>query len=113
MYPSSFSITDHDSIAGHEPITSHDDDLALRVRLFLSGRHRPALRNLEVTVRGGMVLLRGRVATFHHKQLAIEFTRRVAGVLRILDELVVEAPVIPKLASETFPRSEHTPLALV
>jgi osmotically-inducible protein OsmY len=114
MYPGSFSTTDHEAFTGHYPNSSHDDDLALRVRLFLWGRHRPALRNLEVTARDGTVLLRGRVANFHHKQLAIEFTRRVAGVLRIIDELIVDTPVVPKsAASEALPLSANTLLALV
>jgi osmotically-inducible protein OsmY len=72
------------------PAILDGDDLALRVHLFLSGRSQPALRNLEVSAHRGTVLLRGRTQSFYHKQLALELTRRVAGVIQINDELVVD-----------------------
>ena len=67
-----------------------DRELSQRVHLFLSGRSQPALRNLEVAARAGTVLLRGRVRSFYHRQLALELTRRVAGVIQIVDELIVD-----------------------
>ena len=67
-----------------------DRELSQRVHLFLSGSSQPVLRNLEVTARAGTIFLRGRVRSFYHRQLALEFTRRVAGVIQIVDELVVD-----------------------
>lgn len=69
---------------------STDRDLKRRVTTFLSTQHRPALRHLEVEVRKGTVTLRGRVATFYEKQLSGQLTRRVAGVLRLIDDVVVK-----------------------
>jgi osmotically-inducible protein OsmY len=73
-------------------IPETDHELSQRVQLFLSGRSQPALRNLEVAARSGTVHLRGQVRTFYHRQLALELTRRVAGVLQIVDELSVDDP---------------------
>jgi len=67
-----------------------DRELSQRVHLFLSGRFQSVSRNLEVTARAGTILLRGRVRSFYHRQLALESTRRVAGVIQIVDEIVVD-----------------------
>jgi osmotically-inducible protein OsmY len=67
-----------------------DSDLARRVALFLSTQHRPGLRVLEVEARGGVVTLRGRVSTFYEKQLSVQIARRVAGVVRLVDDVMVQ-----------------------
>jgi hypothetical protein len=72
------------------PANSADRDLARRVTTFLSTQHRPALRNLEVEVSEGTVTLRGRVATFYEKQLSGQLARRVAGVIRLVDDVIVK-----------------------
>jgi hypothetical protein len=72
------------------PANSTDRDLARRVTSFLSTQHRPALRNLEVEVSEGTVTLRGRVATFYEKQLSGQLARRVAGVIRLVDDVIVK-----------------------
>ena len=66
-----------------------DDDLAQRVRLFLASSNIPALRHLSVEVEKDTVLLRGQVQTYYEKQLAVEFSRRVAGVIRVVDWIEV------------------------
>jgi BON domain len=69
-----------------------DRDLQRRVHSFLSTSHRPALRALDVEARGGVVVLRGKVRTFYEKQLSAQLTRRVAGVVRLVDQIVVNRP---------------------
>lgn len=77
-------------------------DIALRqrVEIFLAQRHMPALRQVRVEVRKGTVWLRGQVRTFYEKQLLQQCSRRVAGVIRLVDLVEIEAePSVPILAS--------------
>lgn len=66
-----------------------DEELQQRVLLFLTGSNLPALRHLKVNVDGDTVTLRGQVQTFYEKQLAVEFSKRVAGVIRVVDAIDV------------------------
>ena len=66
-----------------------DADLRRRVVAFLASRQLAALRNLEVEAHGGTVTLRGKVQTFYEKQLTQQCSRRVAGVVRLVDEIDV------------------------
>ena len=72
-------------------LPSSDQQLEQRVRLFLSGSNIPALRRLKVSVEGDTVMLAGQVNTYHEKQLAAEFTRRVAGVIHVIDLVEVRS----------------------
>jgi osmotically-inducible protein OsmY len=51
----------------------------------------PTLRQVEVVASNGTVAFRGRLASFYEKQLCLSCAARVAGVLRLIDEL--EVPV--------------------
>jgi len=66
-----------------------DRDLERRVVNYLVGHKMPALRQVAVEARRGTVTLRGRVYSFFQKQLCIHCSRRVAGVLHLVDELQV------------------------
>ena len=66
-----------------------DEDLSLRVRSYLHAKHVHSLRQLTVTAADGSVTLRGKLNTFHQKQLALNACRRVAGVRKIIDEISV------------------------
>jgi hypothetical protein len=79
-----------------EPGAAVDRDLLRRVKTFLSTSHRPGLRALEVEAHGGVVRLRGNVRTFYEKQLSVQLTRRVAGVVRLIDEVMVNRPHIDR-----------------
>lgn len=79
------------SITKHLPELA-DADLRRRVLSFLAGRHLAALRSIEVEARGGTVTLRGKVHTFYEKQLTQQCSRRVAGVVRLIDEVDVAQP---------------------
>jgi osmotically-inducible protein OsmY len=79
-----------------DPGAPADRDLLRRVRTFLSTSHRPGLRSLQVEAHGGVVRLRGNVRTFYEKQLSAQLTRRVAGVVRLIDEVIVNRPQIDR-----------------
>ena len=64
-------------------------ELKRRILNFLATRNRPALRQLDVQVEGGVVVLSGRVRSFYDKQLASHCCSRVAGVLRVIDGICV------------------------
>jgi hypothetical protein len=68
-----------------------DEELRQRVQLFLLGSNLPNLRHLAVEVSGDTVILCGHVRTFYEKQLAIGLSRRVAGVIHIVDRIEVES----------------------
>ena len=67
-----------------------DRDLERRVVNFLAERHVPGLRHIEVEAHNGIVTLRGRVHTFYEKQLCQAVCRRVAGVVRFIDDIDVK-----------------------
>lgn len=69
---------------------SEDFLLASRVQLFLASQPRPALRYLQVEALGSTVTLRGLVTTFYERQLALQCSRRVAGVRQLIDEITVQ-----------------------
>jgi hypothetical protein len=66
-----------------------DRDLERRVTAFLTDRSIPAFRRLYVQSRRGVVTLRGHVHTFYEKQLSGHVAGRVAGVVRIVDDVQV------------------------
>jgi hypothetical protein len=66
-----------------------DADLLTRVGIALTLRLQHTLHAVHIQVNGGMVTLRGIVPSFYDRQLAVEVTRRVAGVHKIQDELTV------------------------
>jgi osmotically-inducible protein OsmY len=66
-----------------------DSDLRRRIVNFLHQRHVPSLRTIEVDVQEGVVTMRGGVESFYHKQLCLNCCQRVAGVVRLVDEIQV------------------------
>ena len=66
-----------------------DRDLERRVVNYLRDRQVPSFRRLGVESDNGTVTLRGQVRSFYEKQLSLHSCRRVAGVLRLIDELDV------------------------
>jgi osmotically-inducible protein OsmY len=75
--------------AEHNITEQHDRDLERRVVNYLMGRQMPTLRQIHVEADQGTVRLRGEVRSFYQKQLCLNCTRRVAGVLDLVDELNV------------------------
>lgn len=66
-----------------------DDDIQRRVSRSLFSRHFPAFRNLDVDVDHGAVTLTGQVQSYYEKQIALKSSQHVAGVLSLIDEIVV------------------------
>ncbi len=67
----------------------NDDDVLWRVESYLGSRHIPTFRNLVVHVHRGTVTLSGRVENYHQRQVALNSCRRVAGVLKLVDQIEV------------------------
>lgn len=67
----------------------NDEDLARRVRLSVDRSRLHGLRLIDIEVIGDTVVLSGQVVTFHQKQLATSFARRVAGVIEVVNRLEV------------------------
>ena len=79
-------------IEGMAPRKASNDELARRVKIFLSSRHQPSFRHLHIEANGGTVTLRGRVNSFYEKQLSYQCCRHVAGVFSIVDQVDVLGP---------------------
>jgi hypothetical protein len=71
------------------PNDAGDADLLTRVGIALTLRLKHTPHAVHVSIDRGTVTLRGTFPTFYDRQLAIEVTRRVAGVMRVIDELTV------------------------
>ena len=69
--------------------STSDADLEHRVRVFLTGLKVPALRSVTVDVEGGVARVGGKVQKFYEKQLATHCCQRVAGVLRVVNNVHV------------------------
>ena len=78
-----------------QPAAAPSHDLSWRVGLFLANANMPALRRIRVDVEGDTVILIGRVRTFYERQIAVERSRRVAGVIQIEDQIEVDDPSSP------------------
>ena len=70
---------------------AQDSELERRIGIFFASQSRPALRAVEVMAADGVVTLRGQVHSYYEKQLSMHLAARVAGVLRLKDELFVQA----------------------
>ena len=68
-----------------------DEVLTSRIIDQLAGTNRASLKRLSVAVRAGEVTLRGRVSSFHEKQIAIQACRVLAGIDRLIDAVEVAA----------------------
>lgn len=66
-----------------------DAELRTRVLHFLADSNMPGLRHLQVAAANGTVTLSGRVRTYYEKQLSQQRCRRVAGVVQLVDNVVV------------------------
>jgi osmotically-inducible protein OsmY len=70
---------------------SSDCQLERQIASHLAETNRPGLRGLAVNVANGNVTLRGCVASFYEKQLAIQTCRVLAGIERLTDAVEVAA----------------------
>ncbi len=69
--------------------TASDRNLMLRVKDILRQQSFVSQRALAVSVEQGVVVVQGRVPTFYQRQIAVARIHRVAGVIRVIDQIEV------------------------
>lgn len=69
-----------------------DQDLETRVTAALYHHHGIPMSRIRVSADGGTVTLRGTVTSYYQRQLCLECGRRVAGVLKLIDQIQVVDP---------------------
>ncbi len=77
------------SVAMMESVNDHE--LERRVFGFLRDLDHSAARHVTVEVADGVLTLRGRVMTFYARQVFVQCSRRIPGVVAVIDELRVES----------------------
>ena len=77
------------STANQLSVSCHDDEVRRRVSRFLCSQHFPVFRTLDIEVEQGSVTLTGEVQSYYEKQVAMTSTQNVAGVLSLVDAIVV------------------------
>ena len=85
---------------------STDIELERRLTNFLYQRHVPDVDCVWLDARGGVVVVSGELPSQHAKWLCIECCRRVAGVVKIIDEVevapaIIKFPGAVQIAAET------------
>lgn len=73
-----------------QKIDSASQDLQQRVALHLQNRQLALGGRLRIEAKHGTVTLSGRVRTFYQRQIIYAAARKVAGVIRVIDQLEVE-----------------------
>ncbi len=71
-----------------------DADVMRRVASYLSTRHFPSFRGLNISVDRAVVTVSGCLNTYYEKQVALNTCRRVAGVVELIDEISVAEEVM-------------------
>ena len=68
----------------------------------------PALRYIRVNAEGDTLWLSGQVRTYYEKQLAVKLSCRVAGVIRVVDQIQVRglAPAVTVGHAGTWHRDQ-------
>lgn len=64
-------------------------NLQRRVVNYLFSRQVPSLRRMAVEADDGIVTIRGMVGSYYEKQLCLSCCQRVAGVVKLVDEVEV------------------------
>lgn len=83
-------------------IDDSNAEVRQRVSSFLQSRHFPAFRNFEIEVDRGAVTLTGKVQSYYEKQIAINSCQNVAGVVSLIDEIVVQLDCETQLLDEVL-----------
>jgi osmotically-inducible protein OsmY len=81
------TIKQNTALSNHK--TREDIDLERRVIGYLFNRQHQALRSVNVDVEGGVVKMSGKLKSFYEKQLCLHCCQRVAGVMRLVDDIQV------------------------
>ena len=83
-------------------LATNNAELERRIANFLCQRRVPGRECLQLNVCGGVVAVSGKIPTRYARWLCIESCRRVAGVLRVIDNVKIEPAV-----SEQQPMAIH------
>jgi BON domain-containing protein len=70
-----------------------DSELERRIANFLHHRHVPGGERIRLVAHEGVVAVSGQISTRSAKWLCIECCRRVAGVLRVIDQVKIQPAV--------------------
>ncbi|MCA9238810.1 MAG: BON domain-containing protein [Planctomycetales bacterium] len=68
---------------------THDVDLENRIASYLYQQRFPCSRRVKTSAASGTVIVRGRLNSAHEKWLCLNTCQRVAGVVRLIDQLAV------------------------
>lgn len=71
------------------PLSQYMADITETARACLCNSPYASLRTLSCDVENGVLLLRGRLSSFHYKQMAQETVRSLAGVSQVVNEIEV------------------------
>ena len=74
-------------------LANNDAELERRIANFLFQRRVPGRECIQLNVYGGVVAVSGRIPTRYARWLCIECCRRVAGVIRVIDNVKIEPAV--------------------
>ncbi len=72
------------------PEEHQDLDLKNRVSHYLDSQHFPSFRRLSIEAESGHVTIMGTVCSFYERQVAVSSCQQVAGVLKLIDLIVVD-----------------------
>jgi hypothetical protein len=74
-------------------LTNSDAELERRIANFLYQRHVPGKERIRLVAYQGVVAVSGQIPTRSAKWLCMECCRRVAGVLRVIDNVEIKPAV--------------------
>lgn len=85
-------VLNTDEIVGRDEdiaIRMRDEDIAIQIWESLKQRRIPSLDSLDINVRSGELTLRGTVASFYEKQVAMSVCKKIPGVDAFIDRISV------------------------
>ncbi|MEJ7591540.1 MAG: BON domain-containing protein [Planctomycetaceae bacterium] len=87
----------------HNSVAENDISIRLRLAEALRNDGRFANQEVQCVHCEGVVVLRGRVQSFHEKQMAQELARKVAGVEVVVNRLVVDRSKFARDVTDEIP----------
>ena len=82
--------TVHSCSAAATPQQPRLDSVVAEVKRQLLASHFSVLRQIGCDYYEGVLVLRGHVPTFYHRQVAVELAKKVNGVEQVDDRIVVD-----------------------
>ena len=84
-----------ESVDSRTPRAAEDVDLENRIANFLFQQHVPSGERIHADAKVGTVVVSGKLPSRHSKWLCVECCRRVAGVVKLVDRLIVDSERAP------------------